>query len=161
MTAVATRVRRISLTDPKTIGIGGIVLGGVAFWLALPPLAARMTLWPIVIGILAIAAGIWAQSREQRRLGWGAIVAGLLGIALGVLAPRSSTAHLDQVVVWSALGGATLRYATPLTDGAIRGLYCEESRVGQVALEGMLLSAVFFRVWTGVFHHLFGRRFSC
>ena len=47
----------------------------------------------------------------------------VLGIVLGVLATRSSEAHLDTVVVWSALLAATLRYATPLTFAAIGGAW--------------------------------------
>ena len=54
-------------------------------------------------------------------------MAGFLGIALGIAANRSSAAHLDQVVVWSALLAATLRYATPLTFAAIGGLFCERA----------------------------------
>ena len=115
MTAITTRLGGIHWTHPKTVGIFGIALGTLAFWLALPPLSSRTAVLPIAIGILAIAAGIWAWSRDQRRVGGGAVAAGLLGIVLGVVATRSSTAHLDQVVVWSALGAATLRYATPLT----------------------------------------------
>ena len=153
MTAIAARVGGIRWTDPKTVGIGGIAIGALAFWLALPPLAARTQLIPILLGLLAIAAGIWTWSRDQRRVGGGAIAAGVLGIGLGVLATRSSSANLDTVVVWSALLAATLRYATPLTFAAIGGLFCERSGVINVALEGMLLTGAFFGIWGAIWAH--------
>jgi len=37
MTAIATRLGGIHWTHPKTVGIFGIALGILAFWLALPP----------------------------------------------------------------------------------------------------------------------------
>jgi simple sugar transport system permease protein len=153
MTALAARVGGIRWTDPKTIGSAGIALGAIAFWLALPPLASRTEALPILLGLLAIAAGIWTWSREHHRLGGGAVAAGVLGIALGVLATRSSEAHLDTVVVWSALLAATLRYATPLTFAAIGGLFCERSGVINVALEGMLLTGAFFGIWGAIWAH--------
>jgi ABC-type uncharacterized transport system permease subunit len=160
MTAIAARVGGIRWTDPKTIGIGGIAIGAVAFWLALPPVASRTAVLPILLGILAIAAGIWTWSREQRRIGGGAVAAGVLGIAFGVLATRSSSAHLDTVVVWSALLAATLRYATPLTFAAIGGLFCERSGVINVALEGMLLTGAFFGIWGAIWAHGFAGGFA-
>jgi len=153
MTAITARVGGIRWTDPKTVGIAGIALGALAFWLALPPLASRTQLLPILLGLLAIAAGIWTWSREQHRIGGGAVAAGVLGILFGVLATRSSEAHLDTVVVWSALLAATLRYATPLTFAAIGGLFCERSGVINVALEGMLLTGAFFGIWGAIWAH--------
>jgi general nucleoside transport system permease protein len=142
-------------TRPQAVGLTGVLLGALAFWLALPPLAARTAVLPVAIGILAVAAGIWAASRGANRAGVGAIAAGILGIAFGVLATRSSSAHLDTVVVWGALGAATLRYATPLTFAAIGGLYCERSGIINVALEGMLLTGAFFGIWGAIWAHGF------
>ena len=103
MTALVARVGEVRWTSPRTVGVFGIFLGALAFWLTLPPLKSRTEALPVLFGILAIAAGIWAWSRDERRVGGGAIAAGLLGIVLGMLALQSSTDHLDHVVVWSAL----------------------------------------------------------
>jgi general nucleoside transport system permease protein len=151
--AVMTRVRTVSWTSAKAVGVYGIIFGALAFWLALPPLAARTQVLPIAFAIVAMALGVWAFSRGEKRVGWGAVSAGVLGGFFGILATSSSTAHLNQVVVWSALLAATLRYATPLTYAAIGGLYCERSGVINVALEGMLLTGAFFGIWGAIWAH--------
>jgi general nucleoside transport system permease protein len=153
VTALAARLSETRWGTPRQVGGLGIFLGVLAFWLALPPLHTRTTVVPVVVGILAIAAGIWAWSRDERRAGGGAAAAGALGIALGLMAAQSSVGHLDQVVVWSSLFAAALRYATPLVYAAMGGLYCERSGVVNVALEGMLLTGAYFGIWADDFSH--------
>jgi len=134
------------LRDPSTTGYLAIGLGAFAAFLAIPPIEARSPTWPIAVGILAIALGIWTATRGRRRLGYGAVVGGLLGIGLGILATKSGTGNLETVFD-ATLIAQTFGFATPLVFGAVAGMFAERSGVINIGLEGMMLMGAYFGLY--------------
>jgi general nucleoside transport system permease protein len=146
MTSIAEPVRAAVVT-PFRIGVAGVALGALSFWVALPPLHTRNLVAPALLAAAAVVAGGYAAWQGEARAGWGAIVIGGMGLGLAYLATRSSVDNLEIAFTWSSLIAAMFVFATPLIYASLGGIFSERSGIVNIGIEGMMLMGAFWGIW--------------
>jgi general nucleoside transport system permease protein len=79
-----------------------------------------------------------------------AFIALIVIVLIGVVVVIGSSQVAPSVIIVSMLA-TTIAVATPLTLGALSGIFCERAGVVNIGIEGMMLSAAFFG-WFGAIY---------
>lgn len=84
---------------------------------------------------------------DWKRFGFIALIITILFTAVVLV---GKTQQRPLLIVTSMLA-TTIAVATPLTLGALAGIFCERSGVVNIGIEGMMLSSAFFGWFTGMY----------
>lgn len=100
-----------------------------------------------------MSATALARPRPRRRRAFDARRFGLIMLIVLILAGITAIvgrAQNDPATILISFFATTLAVATPLTLGALCGIYCERAGVVNIAIEGLMLSAAFFGFWGAI-----------
>ncbi|HEY67502.1 MAG TPA: ABC transporter permease, partial [Thermoflexia bacterium] len=84
---------------------------------------------------------------DWRRFGFIALI---ILVLIGVVVMVGATQVSPTVIVVSMLA-TTISVATPLTLGALSGIYCERAGVVNIGIEGMMLASAFFGWFAAIY----------
>src|SRR4051812_50156573 len=101
------------MTPAKQMGWGGVALGFLAFFIAVPPITVRAPTVIALVGLLAMTAGLLAYRGGEKRLGCGGVIAGGVGGARGHAGAPAGGGDPQQGVGWGGPVGPPLRDPTP------------------------------------------------
>jgi general nucleoside transport system permease protein len=84
---------------------------------------------------------------DWRRFGFIALIIAILFSVVVVI----GKAQISPLIIIVSMLATTIAVATPLTLGALSGLYCERAGVVNIGIEGMMLAAAFFGWLTAIY----------